>query len=278
MKYSLRYNGGTPDLITNPGYENKKTLTDKTVENYNPKQLEFDFKSDEDANKDPNILRRIKHYTEKYDGVNLGKDYEKAIAEEDKKLAKLGRNKNILQRNNDPYLKKLKEFGIENSQKKEPGYPKVSNAPILKNNINKPKYPERATPEQVGALAERLERSRQMTGGPDTWKLLKQAADTPEERNEIKKILNREYYKNGTKYLDKSDLKFIGKYKEPEYPKFTVPVIDTSILTVKEEPKEPEIPLDLKIKDLADKRLAREQDDWDRKWGRGGISDLKRPI
>ena len=108
MKYSLRYNGGTPDLITNPGYENKKTLTDKTVENYNPKQLEFDFKSDEDANKDPNILRRIKHYTEKYDGVNLGKDYEKAIAEEDKKLAKLGPNKNILQRNNDPYLKKLK--------------------------------------------------------------------------------------------------------------------------------------------------------------------------
>jgi len=98
MKYSLRYNGGTPDLITNPGYENKKTLTDKTVENYNPKQLEFDFKSDEDANKDPNILRRIKHYTEKYDGVNLGKDYEKAIAEEDKKLAKLGRNKNILHR------------------------------------------------------------------------------------------------------------------------------------------------------------------------------------
>ena len=42
-------------------------------------------------------------------------------------------------------LKKLKEFGIENSQKKEPGYPKVSNAPILKNNINKPKYPENFT-------------------------------------------------------------------------------------------------------------------------------------
>ena len=61
------------------------------------------------------------------------------------------------------------------------------------NNINKPKYPERATPEQVGALAERLERSRQMTGGPDTWQLLKSAAHTPEDRNEIKKILNREY-------------------------------------------------------------------------------------
>ena len=243
----------------------------------NPKQLEFDFKSDEEVNKDPNLLRRIKHYTSKYDGIDLGREYDKAIAKEDEELAKRGRNKNILQRNNATQIEKLKEFGIENSQKKEPGYPKVSNAPILKANINKPKYPERATPEQVGAFAERLERSRQMTGGPDTWELLKKAADTPEERNEIKKILNKEYYRNGTKYLDKSDLKFIGKYKEPEYPKFKVPVIDTSLLTTK-EPKEPEIPLDEKIKDLADRRLLREQNDWDRKWGRGGISDLKRPI
>lgn len=205
MKYSLDYSTGTTDLKTNPGYENKKTITDKIVEKHNaPKQLKFDFKTDDEANKDPNVLRRIKHYTSKYDDIDLGKDYDKAIAEEDKKLA---------------------------------------NSPILKKNINKkPNYPTRATPGQVGKLAERIEKSRQMTGGPSTWDIMKKAADTPEEKNEIKRILNREYYKNGTKYLDKSDFKFIGKYKEPEYPKIEVPTINENLISRPTLQQEPQIP------------------------------------
>ena len=47
--------------------------------------------TEEEINKDQNILRRIKYYTETYDGVKLGKDFDAAIAAEDKNLAALGR-------------------------------------------------------------------------------------------------------------------------------------------------------------------------------------------
>ena len=53
-------------------------------------------------------------------------------------------------------------------------------------------YPPRATPTQVGDLAKRLEQSRQSTGELSTWELMKQTAHTSEEKNEIKKILNKE--------------------------------------------------------------------------------------
>ena len=48
--------------------------------------------TEEEINKDPNILRRIKYYTETYDNVSLGKDFDAAIAAEDKNLKALGRN------------------------------------------------------------------------------------------------------------------------------------------------------------------------------------------
>ena len=206
----------------------------------NPKQLEFNFKTDEEANKDPNILRRIKHYTSSYDGIDLGKEYDNAIAKEDEALAKLGRG-NLLERNKDPYIKKLEKFGIENSPKKEPGYPKVSNIPIVKNNINnKPvakltnkvpvyKYPTQASPEAFGKLAERVERARQMTGEPkemSTWDLLKKAADTPEEKKEIRQIIREDYKRNGPKDMDPDDLKWIGKGKSQiTYPEINIPSI-----------------------------------------------------
>ena len=55
-------------------------------------RAERDIK-EEEINKDPNILRRIKYYSETYDDVKLGKDFDKAIAAEDKNLAVLGRAK-----------------------------------------------------------------------------------------------------------------------------------------------------------------------------------------
>ena len=90
-------------------------------------------KTEKEIMNDPNILRRIKYLSKTYDDIDLGKDFDKAIAQEDKQLAKLGRDpKNILQRNPN---KTYREFA-----------------------------PKEATPEQVGKLAERLEKSRQMTG------------------------------------------------------------------------------------------------------------------
>ena len=93
--------------------------------------------------------------------------------------------------------------------------PKISDQKILKNNINnKPHYPTRASPEQFGKLAERIERARQMTGEKkqmSTWEMMKKAADTPEEKKEIREILREDYKKNGTKWMSEDDKKWIGK-------------------------------------------------------------------
>jgi hypothetical protein len=58
-------------------------------------------KTEKEIMNDPNILRRIKYLSKTYDDIDLGKDFDKAIAQEDKQLAKLGRDPmTILQRNN----------------------------------------------------------------------------------------------------------------------------------------------------------------------------------
>ena len=136
-------------------------------------------------------------------------------------------------------IKKLIKYGVENSstpvskapqgskkhkadvlqyiEKMKDMYegPKISDQPILKNNINKkPHYPTQATPEAFGKLAERIERARQMRGEPkemSTWEMLKKAADTPEEKKEIRQILREDYKKNGTKWMSEDDKKWIGK-------------------------------------------------------------------
>ena len=46
-------------------------------------------------------------------------------------------DENFQKQKEDDHIKKLKHFEIENSQTKHPGYPKVSNPPILRNNINR---------------------------------------------------------------------------------------------------------------------------------------------
>lgn len=46
-------------------------------------------------------------------------------------------NKNFQDQKKDDYFKKLKTYGIEESSKKEPGYPKLQDVPIINRNINK---------------------------------------------------------------------------------------------------------------------------------------------
>jgi len=60
------------------------------------KSLPLEEQPGYDADKDPNLLRRIKYYQ----GENLGADFDRAIELEDQELKKLGRDPaNILQRN-----------------------------------------------------------------------------------------------------------------------------------------------------------------------------------
>ena len=166
-----------------------------------------------------------------------------------------------------PHLDNKKIYSFEDRFKKDA------------NNINdRHRYPTQSTPEQFGKLAERIERQRQMTGGPNTWELMKKTATTTPEKNEIKRILNKEYYKQGPKNMDPEDLKYIGKHKSQiVYPEIVVPHIETNLINKPTPPPEPQIPIEQTIKVLADKRLNREQKVWDQKHGRSGITDLLRP-
>ena len=66
------------------------------TENQFVKSLPIEDQPGYDPDKDPNLLRRIKYYQ----GEELGAEFDRAIAEEDKALKKLGRDPaNILQKN-----------------------------------------------------------------------------------------------------------------------------------------------------------------------------------
>ena len=107
------------------------------------------------------------------------------------------------------------------------------------------------------------------------WEAIKEVSKKDHsEMKEIKKILFKEYNKSGTKNLSDSDLKIIKRGKYSELLKPTIkPVAQITPIV----PKEPEIPLEIKIKQLADARLKRQQDKFDQEHGRFGLPNLMRP-
>ena len=71
--------------------KNKETKRKVDTSNYMNANGTFKTENEirkEEINKDPNILRRIKYYTETYDNAKVGKEFDIAIAEEDKNLKK----------------------------------------------------------------------------------------------------------------------------------------------------------------------------------------------
>ena len=99
-----------------------------------------------DYSKDPNLIRRVKYLAETFDNADLGTSLDKAIENEDKQLAKLGRNpKNILQRN----------------------YPKEATpdqVKYLKNNLDKMKQQNKPTYRKGEAkiVVDELERQKKL--------------------------------------------------------------------------------------------------------------------
>ena len=151
-------------------------------------------------------------------------------------------------------LKSLVKFGVENSS-----------TPVSK-------APQGSKKHKSDII------SYQSSGQLSTWELMKETAKTPDERNEIKRILNKEYYKRGPKDMDPDDLKFIGKHKSQiVYPEIKVPHVEENLINKPTPQPEPQIPIEQTIKILADKRLDREQRAWDHQHGRSGITDLLRP-
>jgi len=171
--------------------------------------------------------KRIDNHTKQQWGLNKKNDGVKYV----------GSRQHLYDETPDSQFKKLVKYGVENSSvpvSKAPqgsaqhktevenyinkvvadNEPKIADQEIFKNNINrKPRYPTQATPQQVGQLAERLEKSRQMAGQESIWDAMKRTANTPQEKKEIRDIIQEDYKKHGAKDMADSDLKWIGKSK-----------------------------------------------------------------
>ena len=92
--------------------EQPKATVDELV-----KQVRLEHQPNYNPDNDPNLLRRIKYLSETFDNNDLGTQFEKAIDQEDRELAKLGRSpQTILKRNKgqkprikqQPFVKKIK--------------------------------------------------------------------------------------------------------------------------------------------------------------------------
>jgi len=143
---------------------------------------------------------------------------------------------------------------------------KVASDENLKKNINTARAMG-ILPEPKKALDQVIKKSKPKT----TWQIMLEGADS-EDRNTYKKILNREYYKRGTKNLSDYELKFIGKHPSQ---------LETKVEEVKPVAKlveAPQEPLEVLIKRTADERLRNEQEAYDRQYGTTGIVSLRRPI
>ena len=270
------------------------------------KQLELNFENKKEKEDKPQYL--YNPVTNKLDDVNSPTYFQDIVSgpekiKIEKKIATMGDDKSKgawkahVARNNRYEAEQKEKFKsiVENSStpvsKAPQGSPKhksdiisyINKMNDIYGNGKENIYPSQATPTQVGDLAKRLEESRQSTGEPNTWDLMKMTAHTSEEKNEIKRILNKQYYKRGPKDMDPEDLKYIGKHKsqtQTVYPKVEIPrvSIDENLISKPTRQPEPEISLTELIKIRADERLKKEQRAWDHQHGRSGITDLLRPI
>ena len=85
MKYLTRPATPKQEKDNSPVMVNNGEIT---TENAFKKSLPIEDQPGYDADKDPNLLRRIKYYQ----GESLGPDFDRAIALEDEELKKLGRD------------------------------------------------------------------------------------------------------------------------------------------------------------------------------------------
>ena len=91
---------------------------------------------------------------------------------------------------------------------------------------------------------------------------------------DVRRIVNDEYKKHGTKNLTPDEHKYLDKKSKPVYPEVIFrPEPEISSSTFKKEDR----PVEQIVRELADQRLVREQKEWDRRYGKFGITQLKRP-
>jgi hypothetical protein len=143
----------------------------------------------------------------------------------------------------------------------------VDNYENLKKNINR----ARAMGVLPGPNKKALDQVIKKPKAKTTWQLMLESA-SPQEKPEYQRILNREYYKRGTKNLSEYELKFINKHPSQMKPKEEVKPMVTPVTVA------PEVNIKELIKRRADETLRKQQEAFDKQYGVGGIISLKRPI
>jgi len=114
--------------------------------------------------------------------------------------------------------------------------------------------------------------------GPSTWDLITKTAKTWQEKQDIREIVNQNYKKDPKsitpdemKYVDRDLIKPVKVTEYPEVVLGSPPKVPQTTININSKPVE-QI-----VQELADERLVHEQSDWDHRYGKGGITSLKRP-
>jgi len=108
------------------------------------------------------------------------------------------------------------------------------------------------------------------------WGQIMSSANTPEEKKEVREILKQKY-KSIPQSLDDKELKMIGKHPSQQIKLDEIKPIDPVIQPIEQKPIIPERSVEEIINERAKKKLAQEQEAYDREYGRFGIVDLFRP-
>jgi len=114
--------------------------------------------------------------------------------------------------------------------------------------------------------------------GPSDWSLITKTATSWQDKQDIREIVNKNY-KRDPSSIEPEDRKWLDKdliepVKITEYPEIVLgspPEVPQTTININSKPVE-QI-----VSELAKDRLVREQKDWDQRWGKDGITSLKRP-
>jgi hypothetical protein len=123
-----------------------------------------------------------------------------------------------------------------------------------------------------------IERRLKNARGPSTWDLITKTAKTWQEKQGVREIVNQNY-KRDPKSITRDEMKYVDRdlikpVEVTDYPEVILgspPEVPQTTIT------RDAIPVEQIVSELANDRLIREQKDWDRRYGKSGITSLKRP-
>ena len=144
--------------------------------------------------------------------------------------------------------------------------------------INVPYKKDTRTPNEKKRQNYNIEKRLKNAKGPSTWSLITNHADTWQDKQDIRKIVNENYKRDPSsiepedrKWLDKENIEPVKITEYPEVVLGSPPRVPQTTININSKPVE-QI-----VSELANDRLIREQKDWDHRWGKSGITSLKRP-